>query len=348
MGGDGGESSATSASVVAASSAPAAPSASTSTARSSCAAAGPVVVGDSPVKRSISSAARQPWSRVSSSPSRPMASTPAAWSRKCHVRPSWTRRSCSSSRPATCSSFSSGEVTDQVGPAPLQQLVLGPVVPLLDDRARPVAHVGGVGRGEPLSQRRRGPADDREQPAGLRLPGRATERHEGGVDPPVTLPEGDAVEQDPELGHELLDDGGLRRRVERRAPPRHGLGEVHGLEGPLQAVGLPLAHRETVPTRAGVQRRATAGSRRRTAGDGQARNGERVHSSPVSLRPRTIGVPVRLATVTGCGNPAARSRRGGCAVTPSGRSIACSAGTSTSPGPAASHRRAARLTAEPM
>ena len=47
-----------------------------------------------------------------------------------------------------------GEVTDQVGPAPLQQVVLGALVPLLDDRARPVAHVGGVGRGEPLPQRR--------------------------------------------------------------------------------------------------------------------------------------------------------------------------------------------------
>ena len=46
-----------------------------------------------------------------------------------------------------------GEVTDQVGPAPLQQVVLGVLVPLLDDRARPVAHVGGVGRGESLPQR---------------------------------------------------------------------------------------------------------------------------------------------------------------------------------------------------
>ena len=46
-----------------------------------------------------------------------------------------------------------GEVTDQVGPAPLEQVVLGLLVPLLDDRARPVVHVGGVGRGEPLPQR---------------------------------------------------------------------------------------------------------------------------------------------------------------------------------------------------
>ena len=131
---------------VAASSASAAPSARTSAARLLRRGGRPVVVADSPVKRSISSATGQPWSRVSSSPSRPMASTPAAWSRKCHLSPASTRRSCSSSRPATCSVVQRGEVTDQVGPAPLQQVVLGLLVPLLDDR-------GPTSR----SRRRRGP-----------------------------------------------------------------------------------------------------------------------------------------------------------------------------------------------
>jgi hypothetical protein len=49
----------------------------------------------------------------------------------------------------------------------------------------------------------------------LWLPRRAAERYDRGVDPAVELAEGDAVEQDPELGHEVLDDGRLHRRVER-------------------------------------------------------------------------------------------------------------------------------------
>ena len=77
-----------------------------------------------------------------------MASTPAACSRKCHVSHSSTRRSSLVEPSRHLLLVEGGEVADQVGPAPLEQVVLGPLVPLLDDRPDQSLDVGGMGRGE--------------------------------------------------------------------------------------------------------------------------------------------------------------------------------------------------------
>ena len=82
----------------------------------------------------------------------------------------------------------------------------------------------------------------------------------------------------------------------------------------------PLAHRETVPSRGRVSAERLRGEAT-DLGDGQATNGERVHSSPVSLRRCTIGAPASSTTVTGCGKPRSSMSPWGTAVTPSGRSI---------------------------
>ena len=109
--------------------------------------------------------------------------------------------------------------------------------------------------------------------------------------------------------------------------------------------------------RAPVRRRRHAG--RRAVDDGAP--GEAAWEAP-SHRERCAGPELAGVEVGGRGRLARelddldrlgeagqpRGSTSGRRPTPAGRSLSCSAGMSTSPGPAASHRRAARLTAEPM
>ena len=245
-----------------------------------CASAGSVVVAERPVKRSMSSDTVQPCCSVSSSPSRPMASAPAACRRKCQVKHSSMKRELllEAGRHLLCGQRA--QIAGQVAAAALQQRrppsrpptprPPGPsqsVTSAACAAARRWRNVGAVRHSTGMSQRGVG---FRTAPRGAPRRCRSDRRAHGSAKPSSSTPD---------LRHEPAEDVALHRREQRGGPAGDRGREVR-------------RRRASTPGRRSL--------RSPTDGNGSQRGGR-------------AGRPGLLRTRTGSGS---RARRCRCAVGP--------------------------------